>query len=76
MRSQLRLDDLRQREKQPTRILNVRVPVQIISAISAIAEKLGASKTETIVALLNEGLARGAAAHQLSKAPHRGRKAA
>lgn len=36
--------------------MNVKVPVEIFDGVSAIAKQLGTSKTDVVVALLNEGL--------------------
>jgi hypothetical protein len=36
--------------------MNVKIPVQLWEAIERLARKLGANKTETVVALLNAGL--------------------
>ena len=36
--------------------MNVRVPAPVSDAIERVANELGASKTEVVIALLNEGL--------------------
>jgi hypothetical protein len=38
-------------------VINVRVPGRIFEAIDELTKKLGATKTDVIAALLNEGLA-------------------
>ena len=38
--------------------MNVKVPAQLGDAIDRLAEHLGATKTDTLLMLLNEGLAR------------------
>jgi hypothetical protein len=57
MRSELRLNDLKRREPGATRLVNVKLPVELTDAIDRVARNLGASKTEVVIALLNEGLA-------------------
>jgi len=56
MRSDLRLNDLRRREKGTSKLMNVKIPTSVSEAIQRVARDLGASKTEVVVALLNEGL--------------------
>jgi hypothetical protein len=55
MRSDLRLVDL---EKKPSisKLMNVKVPVDVSDAIDRVAKDLGCSKTDVVIALLNEGL--------------------
>ena len=62
-RSELRLSDLKSREHVSARLLNIKIPSTVDEQITAIAEQLGASKTEVVIALLNEGLAQHAARH-------------
>ncbi len=57
MRSQLRLNDLKNREYSSSRLMNVKIPAYVSDAIQKVATELGASKTEVVIALLNEGLA-------------------
>ena len=57
-RSGLRLADLKQRQPDAKRLLNVKVPAHIAESIAAIATRVGASKTEVFVALINTGLER------------------
>jgi hypothetical protein len=57
-RARLRLRDLKQANRPATRLLNVKVPQLILERIAQVSTQLGASKTEVIVALLNEGLNR------------------
>ncbi len=56
-RSKLRLTDLKTRSPSGTRLMNVKVPVDTLGAIEQLAKRLDASKTEVVVALLNEALA-------------------
>ena len=57
MRSDLRLQDLKHRERSSSRLMNVKVPADVSEAIQKVARDLGASKTDVVIALLNEGLA-------------------
>lgn len=56
-RSKLRLADLKARTPMGTRLMNVKVPVEILTSIERLAKRLNASKTDVVVALLNEALA-------------------
>jgi hypothetical protein len=56
MRGDLRLNDLKKREYSSSRLMNVKIPSDVSDAIRNMAEDLGASKTEVVIALLNEGL--------------------
>jgi len=56
MRGELRLNDLKKREYTSSRLMNVKIPAYISDAIQKVATDLGASKTEVVIALLNEGL--------------------
>lgn len=56
MRSELRLSDLKKREYSSSRLMNVKIPAYVSDAIQKVADDLGASKTEVVIALLNEGL--------------------
>ena len=58
MRSDLRLTDLRKRERAVSKLMNVKIPAHISDAIQRVARALGASKTDVVIALLNEGLDR------------------
>jgi hypothetical protein len=55
-RSNLRIADLKERKPTTTRLINVKIPGHIAEAISRLAEKLGTTKTELVIALLNAGL--------------------
>ena len=55
-RSDLRLTDLRRRDKSISKLMNVKIPTDVSDAIHRVARNLGASKTEVVIALLNEGL--------------------
>ena len=56
-RSSLRLSDLKSRTPSGTRLMNVKVPLEIGTAIDQLAKQLNTSKTNVVIALLNEGLA-------------------
>lgn len=56
MRSDLRLGDLRKRERGVSKLMNVKIPAHVSDAIQHVAKELGASKTEVVIALLNEGI--------------------
>jgi hypothetical protein len=62
MRADLRLQDLKRRERTSSRLMNVKIPADVSEAIQRVARDLRASKTEVVVALLNEGLAASEAA--------------
>lgn len=57
MPGELRLQDLMKRERSSSRLMNVKIPAYVSDAIEKLANEVGASKTEVVVALLNEGLA-------------------
>ena len=57
MRSDLRLDDLRGRKQVASKLMNVKIPAEVSNRIHKVADTLKASKTEVVIALLNEGLA-------------------
>ena len=55
----LRLDDLAARGKrgrEETKLMNVKVPANVLTRLDRVAAHLGATKTEVVVAILNEGL--------------------
>ena len=55
----LRLDDLvtrGQKGREKTKLMNVKVPVDVLARIDRVAANLGATKTEVVIAILNEGL--------------------
>jgi len=56
MRADLRLTDLRRRDKGTSKLMNVKIPTHVSDAIQRVAKDLSASKTEVVIALLNEGL--------------------
>jgi len=56
MRSELRLRDLKNRERSASKLMNVKIPMYVSDAIQQVATDLGASKTDVVIALLNEGL--------------------
>jgi len=45
------------RERSASRLMNVKIPAYVGDAIEQLANEVGASKTEVVIALLNEGLA-------------------
>ncbi len=57
MPAELRLHDLMSRERSASRLMNVKIPAYVSDAIEKLATEVGASKTEVVIALLNEGLA-------------------
>lgn len=58
MKSELRLNDLQGRRKPASKLMNVKIPADVSNAIHRVAKALGASKTDVVIALLNEGLDR------------------
>jgi hypothetical protein len=56
--TQLRLSDLVHTPSQPGehRLVNLKVPADILSRVHALAHKLQVTKTAALTALLNEGL--------------------
>lgn len=56
MRVDLRLGDLRSRGRVTSKLMNVKIPTEVNRKIQKVAEALRASKTEVVIALLNEGL--------------------
>jgi hypothetical protein len=56
MRVDLRLGDLRGRSQVASKLMNVKIPTEVNQKIQKVAEALRASKTEVVIALLNEGL--------------------
>jgi len=48
--------DLKTRTHSATTLMNVKVPATLFESIGKLATRLGASKTEVVTALLNEGL--------------------
>lgn len=56
-RSGLRLNDLKQRRPSATRLMNVKVPTALANRLDQLARQFSVSKTEVVLALLNEGLA-------------------
>lgn len=57
MRADLRLSDLQQAaDTAPSKLMNVKVPANVIHAIDRMADGLGCTKTDAVIALLNEGL--------------------
>ncbi len=56
MRADIRLVDLRGREHVRSKLMNVKIPAEVSNKIHQVADELKASKTEVVIALLNEGL--------------------
>jgi hypothetical protein len=55
----LRLNDLVSRGskgKEESKLMNVKVPANVLARIDRVAANLGATKTEVVIAILNEGL--------------------
>lgn len=55
----LRLDDLVSRGRkgnEQSKLMNVKVPENVLARLDNVAAKLGTSKTEVVIAILNEGL--------------------
>ncbi len=55
----LRLEDLMTRVKvgpEATRLMNVKVPAHVLTRLDQVATTLGATKTDVVIAMLNEGL--------------------
>ncbi len=55
----LRLNDLVTRGKtgrEESKLMNVKVPANVLERIDRVASNLGATKTEVVIAILNEGL--------------------
>jgi hypothetical protein len=58
-RTDIRFDDLLQRGRQgraASRLMNVKVPLSLLQRIGEITRKLDVTKTELVMAVLNEGL--------------------
>jgi hypothetical protein len=56
-RSNLRLSDLKTRTPTATRLMNVKLPIEVATAVDRLSKQLNASKTQVVIALLNEALA-------------------
>jgi len=56
-RSNLRLSDLKARTPIATRLMNVKLPIDVANAVDRLSKQLHASKTQVVIALLNEALA-------------------
>jgi hypothetical protein len=55
----LRFDDLVSRGRkgqEESKLMNVKVPSTVLARLDSVADKLGTSKTEVVIAILNEGL--------------------
>jgi hypothetical protein len=55
----LRLDDLVVRGKkghEESKLMNVKLPANVLGRIDRVAAHLGTTKTEVVIAILNEGL--------------------
>jgi hypothetical protein len=55
--SGLRLDDLRAEDRNAAKLMNVRIPEAAARGIARVARDTGRTKTDVVIALLNEGLA-------------------
>jgi pyrrolidone-carboxylate peptidase len=56
-RSTLRLSDLKTRTLVGMRVISMKLPNEVVSAIDRLAKELNATKTHVVVALLHEGMA-------------------
>jgi hypothetical protein len=63
-RSNLRLRDLKARTPTATRLMNVKLPLDVVTAVDRLSKKLNTSKTQVVVALLNEALANAQKKHK------------
>ncbi len=55
----LRLNDLvvrGRKGREESKLMNVKVPANVLARIDRVAANLGATKTEVVIAILNEGL--------------------
>jgi hypothetical protein len=55
----LRIGDLvtrGQKGREASKLMNVKVPTNVLARIDRVAADLGATKTEVVIAILNEGL--------------------
>jgi hypothetical protein len=55
----LRLDDLVTRGRkgdEKSKLMNVKVPTDVLARLAGVAKRLATSKTEVVIAILNEGL--------------------
>jgi hypothetical protein len=71
MHAGIRLRDLKQRQRGSSRLMNVKIPAYVSDAIEKVARDLGASKTEVVIALLNEGIEASTAALKGWRPPKR-----
>lgn len=55
MQSDLRLTDLKPRRCSVSKLMNVKIPLDVSDAIRRVARELGIPKTDVVIALLNEG---------------------
>jgi hypothetical protein len=55
-RRKLRIADWKRRSPAAARLMNVKIPVRVSDAITGLARKFGATKTEIVVELLKIGL--------------------
>jgi hypothetical protein len=55
-RSNLRIADLKRRQPTSSRLMNMKIPAHQADAIARLADQLGTTKRDVIVALLNAGL--------------------
>jgi hypothetical protein len=57
-RKTLRIGDLKRRlHPAPKQLMNMKIPAAMAAAIDQLAKRLGVTKTDVVIALLNEGLA-------------------
>lgn len=55
-RAELRLKDLQVPNRGTSKLMNVKIPLSVSDGIHKVAQQLGVSKTDVVIALLNEGL--------------------
>lgn len=72
--SQLRLGDLSGHRDEKAKLVNVYVSADTLHAIHQIAKATASTKTDTVIALLNEGLAAWAEKSKAWELPQRGGK--
>lgn len=58
-RSNLKISDLMRRPPAASKLMNVKIPGQILDAIARLADDLDTSKTAVVIALLEAGLEAG-----------------
>jgi len=62
-RPDIRIDDLKRPVGERYMVMTARIPITLADAIAGLAKRLGASKAEVTIALLNSGLDEAAKKH-------------